>query len=366
MSTLSNRVDTCLAACAAAVGASLAIVPSADGAIVYSGLVNINIPSTTAGIYINVVTGAFATTPGGAPGWDINPWSATAFNVWANNAAGPNDGIVGNSPCGTSATLVDNLPNSTIVDGSWTFLRTNSSETTGPTAFTLNSSNNYVGFRFFNEATGQVNFGWAHFHLSATPGAQPRTLIDYAYENTGAPISIGPLTPPPPTPPQVVSRKNHNGVPFDVNLPLTGNAGIECRSGGPIYGYEVVFTFLNPVTFKSAAVTAGFGTITNTSGGGTTVVTVDLANVNNGQRITVMLSGVSDCIWMGDVSVQMGVLVGDTNGDGFVNAGDTLQTRNSSGQATDATNFRSDVNTDGFINSGDTLIVRARSGIFLP
>ena len=58
----------------------------------------------------------------------------------------------------------------------------------------------------------------------------------------------------------------------------------------------------------------------------------------------------------------MGVLVGDTNGDRFVNAGDALQTRNRSGQATDATNFRSDVNTDGFVNSGDTLIVRANSG----
>ncbi len=62
----------------------------------------------------------------------------------------------------------------------------------------------------------------------------------------------------------------------------------------------------------------------------------------------------------------MGVLVGDTNGDGFVNAGDALQTRNRSGQATDATNFRSDVNVDGFVNSGDTTVVRARSGTALP
>ncbi len=63
---------------------------------------------------------------------------------------------------------------------------------------------------------------------------------------------------------------------------------------------------------------------------------------------------------------RMGVLIGDTNGDRFVNAGDTTQTRNRSGQATTATNFRSDVNADGFINSGDTLVVRSRSGNFLP
>ncbi len=49
-----------------------------------------------------------------------------------------------------------------------------------------------------------------------------------------------------------------------------------------------------------------------------------------------------------------------------VNAGDTTQTRNRSGQTTDATNFRSDVNADGFVNSGDSVIVRGQSGAFLP
>ena len=50
----------------------------------------------------------------------------------------------------------------------------------------------------------------------------------------------------------------------------------------------------------------------------------------------------------------------------FCQRGRPLQTRNRSGQATDATNFRSDVNADGFVNSGDTTVVRARSGTFLP
>ena len=62
----------------------------------------------------------------------------------------------------------------------------------------------------------------------------------------------------------------------------------------------------------------------------------------------------------------MGMLIGDTNGDGVVNAGDTTQTRSRSGQTTDATNFRSDVNSDGTINSGDEIAVRSRSGMFLP
>ena len=60
------------------------------------------------------------------------------------------------------------------------------------------------------------------------------------------------------------------------------------------------------------------------------------------------------------------MLIGDTNGDRVVNAGDALQTRNRAGQATDGTNFRSDVNLDGFVNSGDTTAVRARSGNSVP
>jgi hypothetical protein len=62
----------------------------------------------------------------------------------------------------------------------------------------------------------------------------------------------------------------------------------------------------------------------------------------------------------------MGVLIGDTNGDGFVNSGDSQQTKNRSGSLADATNFRSDVNVDGTINSGDSTIVKARAGTFLP
>ena len=46
----------------------------------------------------------------------------------------------------------------------------------------------------------------------------------------------------------------------------------------------------------------------------------------------------------------------------FVNSGDSLQTRNRSGQVTDATNFRSDVNVDGTVNSGDSFIVRFEIG----
>ena len=166
--------------------------------------------------------------------------------------------------------------------------------------------------------------------------------------------------------PTVVSRKIHGGTPRDVPLPLAGNSGIECRTGGATNDYQIVLAFVSPVTFNSAAVTAGAGSVSGTSGNGTTTVTVDLTGITNAQRITLTLQGVSNGTFVSDVGVSMGVLVGDTNGDGFVNSGDSLQTRNRSGQVTDATNFRSDVNVDGFVNSGDSFLVRSKSGTFVP
>ena len=71
------------------------------------------------------------------------------------------------------------------------------------------------------------------------------------------------------TPSSVVSRKIHDGVgTFDINLPLTGIPGVECRSGGATNDYQVVFTFASPVTFNSASVTAGAGTVNGTGGSG--------------------------------------------------------------------------------------------------
>src|SRR5689334_5071102 len=102
-SALSSRLNRHLLACSAvAVLGAVSVQQNAEAAIVYSGLVNLNVPSTTAGIYLNVVTGVSSTAPASAPGWDLNPWSSTAFNVWANNAASPNDGVI--SGLGTSTT----------------------------------------------------------------------------------------------------------------------------------------------------------------------------------------------------------------------------------------------------------------------
>lgn len=185
-----SQVDSRLAAYATLAGVTLAAPVAANAEIIWNSTANINIPSTTSGVYINLVTGVSGTSPGAVPGWDINPWGSTALNVWANNSASPQSGVITDYFGGSSATLIDNLYPAGFISASSTYGRTATIETIGGTAFILNSDNNYIGFRFLNEATGQYNYGWAQISLSSSFGGQPRTILQYAYENTGNPISL--------------------------------------------------------------------------------------------------------------------------------------------------------------------------------
>src|SRR5207237_3361686 len=105
---------------------------------------------------------------------------------------------------------------------------------------------------------------------------------------------------------------------FDIPLPLTGNGGNECRSGGATNDYQIIKNFAASVTVGSASVTSGTGSVSSFSVSGSQV-TVNLTGVTNVQRITVTLFNVNDGTHMGDVPVSMGVLVGDVNGNAVVN-----------------------------------------------
>lgn len=170
----------------------------------------------------------------------------------------------------------------------------------------------------------------------------------------------------PPVPSGVVSRKLHGGTPRDVNLPLTVSPGVECRSGGAANAYQVVLTFPSAVTFTGAAVTSGAGVVSGSFGGGTTTVTVNLTGIKNVQTVTVTLTGVSDGTTTGDLSVPMRVMVGDTSGNGTVNASDVAQTKSQLGLAVTNSNFRNDVNATGTVNASDVALVKAAVGTSVP
>jgi hypothetical protein len=169
-----------------------------------------------------------------------------------------------------------------------------------------------------------------------------------------------------PAPTTVVSRKIHDGVSAIFDIPLSaGGMGDECRSGGAGGNYTLIFTFTSPITFSSASVCSGIGTVSSASVSGNQI-TVNLSGATSAEIVTICLGNVNDGTVSGNVSFPLRVLVGDTNGNGAVNASDVSQTKSKSGQPVDATNFREDVTVNNSINASDVSLVKSKSGTALP
>jgi hypothetical protein len=170
----------------------------------------------------------------------------------------------------------------------------------------------------------------------------------------------------PPMAQSAFSRKTHGAAgTFDIPLPLTGNVGIECRSGGGTNDYQMIINFLTTVTVDSASVTSGTGSVSSFTVNGSQV-TVNLTGVINRQRILVTLFNVNDGTHVANVSVSMGVLIGDTTGNGVINSGDVSQTKSQVGQAVTTSNCREDVDAGGTITATDVAIVKSAVGTSLP
>jgi hypothetical protein len=168
-----------------------------------------------------------------------------------------------------------------------------------------------------------------------------------------------------------LSRKIHSGAgPFDIDLPLTTPRGIECRSGGPTNDYTIVFTFTNLLTAVDS-VSPGCGSVSSSmidSSDAHRFIVNLTGVVCNEQYITITLTGVHDnqVQTLASASTTIGLLLGDTTGNGSVNSSDISQTKAQSGTTTNLGNFRTDVTVNGLINSSDISTVKSKSGTALP
>ena len=162
-----------------------------------------------------------------------------------------------------------------------------------------------------------------------------------------------------------VSRRLHGGAGiYDINLPLTalgGAIGVESRTGA----HQLIVTFTSPVTVGGIAVASGTATPAFTVAGA--VVTINLTGVPDVQRLGITLENVSSGANLGNVLIPMGVLAGDTNGNGAVTGTDVSQTKAaaSSGAVGPGT-FRTDAVANGTINATDIGLVKSKSGNVLP
>jgi hypothetical protein len=275
--------------------------------------------------------------------------SNVGFHAPPNHPGYPNDGTVGDAGLSNAA---------------WSVNQTSSAISWNTETLAQNPNANAIRWGTL------YNF---RFDSHRPPQAANATV---GFFKTGAPIMVpvqGPGTvglSTPCSPLQLVtavSGKTHGSAgAFEIDLPLSGPAGVESRDGGG--NHTVTFTFSNNIAGGNASVTAGTGSVAGSAVIAGHTLTVNLTGVANAQALTLNLANVTDTLGqtLPDTSLPIRFLIGDTNGDGSVNAGDALQTRGRAGQAADATSFRSDCNVDGFINTGDTLIVRSRAGSSVP
>ncbi len=172
----------------------LAAAPAAQAVVVYSGVLNLAVPNTAAGLYVNVLDGTSFSGPGtfpvlGGPGanYDFNVFGTTTWTFFSPGTSGQSAptpvpvtsrGYVSSTTTGPASSLAAG----TLIDGSSVFNTgspSGSAVTTGAPVI--------IGFRFRNEnvlanATDDtVHYGWARFILTA---GVPGTLVDYAFEST--------------------------------------------------------------------------------------------------------------------------------------------------------------------------------------
>lgn len=173
-------LQTDLGNSAAAASASLTVT-GGGGNIVDSGVLNLAIAQDTNGLYINWLTGATCSTASGG-GCDAGPYTFNAYgstNLSFFWSTGVSDAaaqcVVTGSNCTVLASGATVGPASTWGDGAANSFRV------GGTM--------YVGFKFTNTNTSQVNYGYAKLTTTG-PNGTPATLNQYWYDQTGAAITI--------------------------------------------------------------------------------------------------------------------------------------------------------------------------------
>jgi Dockerin type I domain len=165
----------------------------------------------------------------------------------------------------------------------------------------------------------------------------------------------------------VVSRKSHgNAGAFDINLPLTGTPGLECRVPGANNSYQLIYTFNRDVSVAGTP-SIGQGSANPPAallGPLSNQVTVNLTNVPNQQHLVVNLNGVKTAAneIVNGASAHMDVLVGDVTGNGVVTNTDVgaVKAQVDPTQPVKQSNFRDDVTGNGFITNTDVGTVKAQ------
>jgi MYXO-CTERM domain-containing protein len=181
-----SRLETHLAASVA-----VAAVASAAQAVVVTWNINQAIPANFDGLYVKIDTQQVISTAGsGLSGWDVNMYGSTTLNFFASGTApNPLTTYVRTQGSGGPSSLAGG----TVISAASTFANSTtaviSSGGVGANGWQLNAIN-YFGFRFHNNTTNAINYGYGAIQVGATAAA--RTLLFIEYGNAGESVTVVP------------------------------------------------------------------------------------------------------------------------------------------------------------------------------
>jgi hypothetical protein len=223
-----------------------------------------------------------------------------------------------------------------------------------------------------NQNANAIRWGTMYnfrFDSNRPPAAAMATI---GYFKTGSPstVAIQAPTADPCNPLQLtsaISRKTHGSAgDFDIDLPLSGEPGVESRDGGG--AHTIVITFTNDVVSGSASIASGVAGVKGMPSFAGKTMKVTIGDVADKQKVMVLLSGVTDTSSqvLPDTTVPINMLIGDTSGNKTVNSSDIAMTKAQVAQPVTSANFRTDVNANGSVTASDVSEVKANTGHTLP
>jgi hypothetical protein len=169
---------------ASLVALAFGLIPvTGEGAILYSGTQNITVTNSFTSVYLDV--DAFSSLPTKDTGWDVDVFFGGQGFGNSTNFQPVRQVIAMDSP-------ISRLEAGAIVDSSSGYynLEAGSSSHIGssPDQFT-SGSEGYLGFRLTENDGDGAYYGWMRVIFSNDGNSG--TIIDWAYDNTGAPITVG-------------------------------------------------------------------------------------------------------------------------------------------------------------------------------
>ena len=162
--------------------ALLGAIPTAHGAIVYSGLQNIAIPYTFSGVYVNIQT--LGTSFNQPADFDTSPW----LNLDFGGVDISNGVLITPIVIGVGLDQVSNLSGGSTVGPAGIFASGPNASTThlGPAVDQFQSNTpGYIGFSFNASPAGPTNYGWMRISINDS-GTGNGTVHDWAYEDVAS------------------------------------------------------------------------------------------------------------------------------------------------------------------------------------